>query len=155
MNGERMNMNFCGANCGECGFKEKCRGCTATCGNPFGGGCLAAEYIRTGGMTAFNLFKKQICREFNELQVEGLPEIRELFTLSGFYVNLAYPMPNGERVKLLRDDRVYVGTQVPCTFDDFSGRERCFGLVADTGFLLVAEYGDKGTDPEIVVLKRR
>lgn len=69
-------------------------------------------------------------------------------------MNLAYPMPNGNSVKLLEDNQVYLGNQAVCEFDDGEG-EKCFGLVAGMDFLLVSEYGENGTNPEIVVYRKR
>ena len=141
---------LCGANCNECGFKENCKGCVETQGKPFGGKCIAAEYIKIGGISAFDEFKKQIISEFNALKIEGMPKITELFCLCGSFVNLEYPLANGTTVKFLDDKNIYLGTQVDCEFVD-----RCFGLVADMNFLLVCEYGENGTNPEIVLYKRR
>jgi len=146
-----MKMNtLCGANCNECGFKENCKGCVETQGKPFGGKCIAAEYIKIGGISAFDEFKKQIISEFNALKIEGMPKITELFCLCGSFVNLEYPLANGTTIKFLDDKNIYLGTQVDCEFVD-----RCFGLVADMNFLLVCEYGENGTNPEIVLYKRR
>ena len=39
-----MTGSICGANCEKCSFQDSCRGCAATCGRPFGGTCVAAEY---------------------------------------------------------------------------------------------------------------
>ena len=142
--------NYCGANCSECGFKENCKGCCETCGKPFGGTCIAAEYIKVGGQEKFELFKKQIISEFNALDIEGMPEITELYCLVGSYVNLAYPMPNGYELQLLDDKTIYLGTQV-----EHEGIDRCFGLVAGMDFLLVCEYGEGGTNPELLMYKRR
>ena len=141
---------LCGANCNKCGFKANCKGCGETCGKPFGGKCIAAEYIKIGGRSAFDEFKKQIISEFNALEIEGMPKISELFCLCGSFVNLEYPLANGTTVKFLDDKNIYLGTQVDCEFVD-----RCFGLVADMDFLLVCEYGENGTNPEIVLYKRR
>lgn len=141
---------LCGANCNECGFKVNCKGCVETCGKPFGGNCIAAEYIKVGGKSAFEEFKNKIISEFNALKIEGMPEITELFCLCGSFVNLEYPLSNGTTVKFLDDKNIYLGTQVDCEFVD-----RCFGLVADMNFLLVCEYGENGTNPEIVAYKRR
>ena len=44
-----MKQSICGANCEKCSFMDSCRGCAATRGRPFGGACIAAEYIKTGG----------------------------------------------------------------------------------------------------------
>ena len=35
------------------------------------------------------------------------------------------------------------------------GSGRCYGLTADENYLLVCEYGENGSDPEIVVYRRR
>lgn len=145
----------CGADCNKCGFKQKCNGCEQTCGKPFGDACIAAEYIKLGGTEKYNEFKNKIIDEFNELKIPGMPKITELFPLPGFYVNLSYPLQNGSQVKLLDDNKIYIGTQVCSEFDDNSGNERCYGLVAGNGFLLVSEYGENGTNPEIVIYKRR
>ena len=88
--------------------------------------------------------------EFNALGIEGMPEITELYCLCGSFVNLEYPMPSSEKIKLLDDKNIYLGTQVDCVFVD-----RCFGLVAGMDFLLVCEYGEGGTNPEIVIYKKR
>ena len=45
--------SICGANCDECRARDDCRGCSETCGRPFGGRCIAAEYIKTGGTAAY------------------------------------------------------------------------------------------------------
>ena len=52
--------------------------------------------------------------------------------------------------KLLEDNKVYMGNQI-----QISVTSRCYGIVADEEYLLVSEYGCDGTDPQIVVYKRR
>ena len=52
--------------------------------------------------------------------------------------------------KLLEDNKVYMGNQI-----QIPGTSRCYGIVADEEYLLVCEYGCDGTDPQIVVYKRR
>ena len=150
-----MAETLCGANCAECGFFKDCKGCRGTGGNPFGGGCVAAAYIKVGKTAAFEAFKRELMAEINALAVPGLPVVNELFLLPGFYVNLGYPVPSGQTVKLLRDDKVYLGAQLPCLFDDGEGNGRCFGIVADTDFILICAYGDRGIDAEIVLFKHR
>ena len=141
---------LCGANCNECSFKTNCKGCSETCGKPFGGKCVAAEYIKVGGKPAFNEFKENIIAEFNALGIEGMPKITELYCLCGSFINLEYPLENGSSVKFLDDKNIYLGAQVDCEFEN-----RCFGLVADMDFLLVCEYGENGINPEVVLYKRR
>ncbi len=148
--------SLCGADCSNCGYGKGngCKGCEATNGCPFGKQCFIHSYIKTGGIESFEQFKLTLISEFNSLGIPGMPEITELYALNGAFVNLAYPMPNGERFKLLDDHAVYLGNQVCCAFDDGDG-EKCFGLVAGMDFLLVAEYGENCADPELVVYLRR
>lgn len=148
--------SLCGADCVNCGYGKGngCKGCEASKGCPFGKQCFIHSYIKTGGIKSFEQFKLTLIDEFNNLDLPGMPEITELYALNGAFVNLAYPMPGGESLKLLDDNAVYLGNQVACEFDDGDG-EKCFGLVAGIDFLLVAEYGENCADPELVVYLRR
>lgn len=151
-----MQKSICGADCENCGFGKNngCAGCTESNGCPFGKKCFIAQYINMGGEDSYNLFKENLIEEFNALNIPGMPKIHELFALNGAYVNLAYPMPNGNTVKLLDDKQIYLGNQVECEFND-GELARCYGLVAGLDFLLVCEYGANCTDPEIIVYKKR
>lgn len=148
-----MKKSICGANCTECPSKSTCPGCEETRGCPFGKQCFVAKYILVGGKEAYDAFKRELIDEINALSIPGMDEVTELYPLVGRFVNLEYPMPSGERVKLLHDDEIYLGAQVKCLFDD-NGRT-CFGVIARENFLLICEYGQNGTDPELVVYKRR
>ena len=88
--------------------------------------------------------------EFNSLGIADMPIITTLCPLNGAYVNLEYPLSNGEKIKLLEDTRIYLGSQV-----EKADSDRCYGLVADDDYLLVCEYGCNGVDPEIIVYKKR
>lgn len=142
--------SMCGANCGYCGRKELCKGCAETDGHPLGGSCAVAECYKKGGKKLFFEYKAQLIAEFNSLDIPGMPRVTELFQLAGSYINLEYELPNGQKVKLLKDDDIYLGCQL-----EKKGSDRCYGLAADEMCLLVCEYGDYGSDPEIVVYKRR
>ena len=65
------------------------------------------ESLSDGGQ--FEEFKKQLIKEINDLHVEGLPKVEKLNALVGKYVNLEYPLPNGQSVKLLDDRMTYLG----------------------------------------------
>lgn len=148
---KKIMKSLCGANCDECKMKDECKGCESTCGRPFGGRCVAAEYIKTGGRAAYDEFKNKLLREINELlKCEGLPQADALYELLGAVVNLEYPIPSGGTVKLLDDKNVYLGTQI-----EFADMGVCYGVVADMGFILVCSYSVDGSQPEIVVYKRR
>ena len=61
-----------------------------------------------------------------------------------------YLLPGGQKGKLFDDQKIYPGYQL----EKQSG-DRCYGIVADCGHLLVCEYGCNGSAPEIVVFKKR
>ncbi|MBQ4424823.1 MAG: helix-turn-helix domain-containing protein [Lachnospiraceae bacterium] len=98
----------------------------------------------------FDAFKKQLIGEINALAVDGMPRVESLNALVGGYVNLAYPMPGGAKVKFLDDGTTYLGTQL-----EVPGNPRCFGVVANVDFILVSTYAEGGTDPELVLYKKR
>lgn len=137
-------MTYCGTDCcGECSRFSECGGCEKCGGHPFGGSCVAE---RNKG---FSQLKKQLIDEINALGLEGLA-VTDLYLLSGFYVNLKYPLPNGTVVPFLKDADIYLGNQV-----ERPGSERCFGIAANEKFILICEYGCNGAEPEIVLYKRR
>ena len=107
------------------------------------------EQFSDGG--AFERFKSQLIEEFNDLHIAGMPKVEKLNALVGRYVNMAYPLPNGQRVPFLRDEKTYLGNQLESETDP----GRCFGILADVSFLLVCTYGPDGKDPEIVLYKKR
>lgn len=99
----------------------------------------------------FEAFKQQLLQEINALHIEGLPEVKKLNALVGKYVNLAYPLPNGKTVQFLDDDTTYLGNQLESEF----GGDRCFGILASMDFLLICTYEKDGTNPELVLYKKR
>lgn len=99
----------------------------------------------------FEAFKKQLMEEINALQIEGMPKIENLNALVGKYVNLEYPLPSGFRVKFLNDETTYLGNQVESEF----GTNRCFGIIANMDFILIAAYEAEGANPELVLFKKR
>lgn len=108
------------------------------------------QYKYLGG-EKFEEFKQKLIDEINALNVDGLPKVEKLNALVGGYVNLEYSLPNGTRVKLLDDNATYLGTQLECEF----GGDRCFGIAANMDFILICTYGENGSDPEIVIYKKR
>lgn len=142
---------YCKADCSKCGFKENCKGCIATCGSPFGGTCIAAECIKTGGIEAYNEFKEKLRAEINELLASiAVPAADCLYELCGEFVNLPYVLPSGQIVKLLNDKDIYLGAQI-----EFADMGICYGVVADKDFILICSYSVDGSEPEIVLYKRR
>lgn len=99
----------------------------------------------------FDEFKRKLMQEINDLHIEGLPKVEKLNALVGKYVNLEYRLPNGTKVKFLDDEKTYLGNQLESEF----GGDRCFGVIANMDFILVATYGAGGKNPELVVYKKR
>lgn len=135
--------------CKVCPRQGECPGCQETDGHPFGGDCVAAECIKEKGYEAFPALKQALVAEINALGIPHL-HVEDLNLLPGYFVNLEYPLPSGQKVKLLADDNVYLGAQV-----EVPGSDRCYGVAADDTYLLVCEYGCGGSDPCIVLYRRR
>ena len=148
--------SICGADCSICeyGKNNNCMGCKNTSGCPFGKQCFIAKYILTGGKENYEIFKKELINEINDLKISGMPKIANLTPLNGSFVNLSYPMPNGKSVKLLDDNDIYLANQVESEFND-GELIRCFGIVANMNFIIVSEYGINGDNPELIVYKKR
>ena len=146
-----LNQSICGANCEKCSFQDSCRGCAATCGRPFGGACIAAEYIKAGGKVHYLEFKEKLLLEVNTLLgANGIPAADALYELPGKFVNLAYPIPSGRTVQLLDETRVYLGCQI-----EFADAGICYGVVADAGFILICSYSVNGSEPELIAYQKR
>ena len=109
------------------------------------------QYKNLDGAEKFEEFKAKLIEEINALGVEGMPKLEKLNALVGGYVNLEYRLPNGKIVKFLDDNATYLGNQLECEF----GGERCFGIVANMDFILIATYEANGENPELVIYKKR
>lgn len=140
--------SICGIDCTGCSFNGECQGCAETGGRPFGAECVAARYCRKGE-GALRALKEQLLAAFRALAIADMEEITELHPLRGSFINLAYTLPSGQTVKLWDDNKIYLGNQLHKI-----GGGRCYGIAADDQYLMVAEYGENGSDAEIVVFKR-
>ena len=109
------------------------------------------RYEKLSDHGQFEEFKKQLIEEINDLHIEGLPKVETLYALVGKDINLAYPLPNGNAVPFLDDQKTYLGNQLECEF----GGERYFGVLAGMDFLLVSTYEENGVNPELVLYKKR
>ncbi len=107
------------------------------------------EELSDGG--EFDEFKKKLIDEINGLNIEGMPKVEKLNALVGKYVNLEYRLPNGQKAKLLDEGTTYLGNQLESEF----GGDRCFGVLANMDFILISTYGPNGSDPELVLYKKR
>ena len=147
---------ICGAECNGCKYGEnnKCKGSSVTNGCPFGRQCFVAKYILTGGKENYELFKKQLVEEVNNLNIPGMPKIEDLNPLNGSFVNLEYTLPNGQKIKFLDDNDIYLGNQVESEFND-GEIVKCFGILANMEFIIESEYGTNGENPDLIVYKKR
>ncbi len=107
------------------------------------------EQLSDGGQ--FEAFKKQLIDEINALGVEGMPRLDRLNALVGKYVDLEYRLPNGMKARFLDEGTTYLGNQLESEF----GGDRCFGVLACMDFILVSSYGPGGSDPELLIYKKR
>ena len=99
----------------------------------------------------FEKFKMQLIDEINALEIDGMPKVESLNALVGKYVNLEYRLPGGVNAKFLDDGTTYLGTQLECEF----GGDRCFGVHANMDFILICTYEAEGTNPELLLYKKR
>ncbi len=109
------------------------------------------RYEELGDGGQFEAFKQQLIGEINDLHIEGMPRLEKLNALVGKYVNLEYRLPSGFSVKFLDDRTTYLGNQLESEF----GGERCFGVLANMDFIMVCTYGCNGSDPELILYKKR
>ncbi len=80
-----------------------------------------------------------------------MPKVEKLNALVGSYVNLPYRLPSGISVKFLDDQTTYLGNQLESEIDhDF-----CFGVLANMDFILVCTYEENGSNPELILYKKR
>jgi len=56
----------------------------------------------------------------------------------------------GETARLLDDKNIYLGCQI-----EFADLGVCYGVVADTGFILISRYSVNGSEPELIVYQKR
>lgn len=132
--------------CGECPLKDNCMCDANSCRT-----CTAADYIKLGGVEKYCDFKRILLNEINFLlKANNIPEADRLCELQGSFVNLAYPVPSGKKVKFLDDTRVYLGAQI-----EFADLGVCYGVVADTTFILICSYSVNGSEAELIVYKKR
>ncbi len=143
-----MAKSICGIDCTKCEMSGACKGCSETNGQPFGAECIVAGRCQKGKMALDELQEKLIAA-FNGLNIQDMEEVTALNALKGSFINLEYALPNGRKVKLWDDNKIYLGNQL-----HKKGSNRCYGIAADEKYLVVSEYGDYGSDAEIVVFKR-
>ncbi|MBR6053688.1 MAG: helix-turn-helix domain-containing protein [Clostridia bacterium] len=93
--------------------------------------------------------KQALIDECNALGIAGMPKVEKLYALVGRYVNLTYPLPSGTSAAFLDDQKTYFGCQVE------GDGGRCFGMIGSGDFLLVSSYGEGGSDPELILYKKR
>lgn len=143
-----MKESICGIACAECEMCDTCGGCSKTDGRPFGGECVVAECCRKGE-TALAELKERLIAAVKALAIPDMEEITDFNALRGSFVNLAYTLPGGQSVKFWDDNKIYLGNQLHKHDSD-----RCYGVVADETYLMVAEYGCCGADAELIVFLR-
>lgn len=87
--------------------------------------------------------------EFCKLGIEDMEEITGLNACKGSYINLTYTFSRGQTVKMLDDDKIYLGNQL-----SKKDSSRYYGIAADERTLIVSEYDADGSNAEIIVYKK-
>lgn len=142
-----MSKTICGADCAQCPSREECRGCAETGGCPFGKQCFLAKYILDFGREKLAALQQAIMEEVNGLHLPGMKQVEALYPMRGSFVNLPYRLPNGQRVRFLDDNEIYLCSQVEALSGGY------YGVAAGLDFLLVSKYGENGA--ELVLFRRR
>ncbi len=142
--------SICGIDCPECFMQESCMDCSASGSCHFGENCFIARYIIQHGVDGYDKFLKLLINEIHFLAVPDMPDVAGLNALKGSLLNLEYTLENGQTVKLLNDNKIYLGTQLHKKNSD-----RYYGIVADDKYILVCEYGQSRSDPKIILYMQR
>ena len=109
------------------------------------------NYAKIAGQDKLDEFKQQLIAELNTLlKLYNLPMVENLNVLPGDFVNLEYTLPNGKKAKFLNDSQTYLCSQI-----EYESKEICFGVVANMDFILVCSYGENGSNPELLIYKKR
>lgn len=140
--------SVCGIDCTKCELNSTCHGCLKTNGRPFGADCVVAVCCQKGEH-ALSELKEKLIAAIRALDIPDMGELTDLNALKGSFINIEYTLPNGQSVKFWDDNKIYLGNQLPK-----KGSNRCYGIAADEKYLMISEYGDYGSDAEIVIWKR-
>jgi len=92
---------------------------------------------------------EKLLDEIKCLGIRELEKIDSLNLLDGSYLNLEVCLPNGNKVKLLDDNKKYYANQI-----DIEGSDKCYCIAADESYIAVYKYGCQGKDAELVQIKR-
>ena len=136
---------YCGVDCLKCYKKENCKGCVDTLGHPFSGYCLAAEIIKEKGIDAYKEYKQKAIEEINNLKINDLPIVDNLFELCGELVNIEYELEDLKRIKLLNDNDIYLGCQI-----EKPNTDEYFGIIVTKDNIIVSEYKENGDNAKII-----
>ncbi len=93
--------------------------------------------------------KERILTEIKHLGIQEFEKLNSLNLLDGNYLNLEIELPNGDRAKLLDDNKKYYANQI-----DIENSDKCYGVAADESFIVVYKYGCDGADAELIQIKR-
>lgn len=93
--------------------------------------------------------KERILTEIKNLGIKEFEKLNSLNLLDGNYLNLEIELPNGDRAKLLDDNKKYYANQI-----DIENSDKCYGVAADESFIVVYKYGCDGADAELIQIKR-
>lgn len=92
---------------------------------------------------------EKLLNQIKNLGIKEFEDLKSLNMLDGSYLNLEVELPNGQKVKLLDDNKKYYANQ-----KDIENSDKCYGVAADENFIIVYKYGCNGENTELVLLKK-
>lgn len=92
---------------------------------------------------------EKLLNQIKNLGIKEFEDLKSLNMLDGSYLNLEVELPNGQKIKLLDDNKKYYANQ-----KDIENSDKCYGVAADENFIIVYKYGSNGENAELVLLKK-
>ena len=93
--------------------------------------------------------ERGIVREINDLNIKNLPEIDVLYPVEGISFNFEYELENKTKIKLLVDDKIYLGTEIEVN------ENNTYIVVADKKHILISRFDKQNLRYEIILYKKR
>ena len=107
--------------------------------------------LHTGDPSLYGAVREQMDElERRNIAYESCPGVSAMFGAAAA-LNLEYTLPNGTKVKFLDDQTTYLGNQLESEIIP----DVCFGVLANMDFILICTYEQGGTNPELILYKKR
>ncbi len=92
---------------------------------------------------------EKLLKKIKNLGINEFENLKSLNLMDGSYLNLECKLPNGQKAKILDDNKQYYANQI-----DIDGSDKCYGVAADENMIAVYKYGCDGIDAELVLWEK-